>query len=93
MIELLEQTGSTRTLLLLSERQHYVSELVRSTINPDGVASLDSLKKVRRNLAELGLIIEQIEEGPRPKTFLVITEKGRRVAEKVKEILEILEEE
>ena len=40
----------------------------------------------------MGLIIEQIEEGPRPKTFLVITEKGRRVAEKVKEVLEILEE-
>ncbi len=53
---------------------------------------LDALRKVRRNLAELGLIIEKIEEGPRPKTFLVITEKGRRVAEKVKEILKILEE-
>ncbi len=59
---------------------------------PDGIMSQDSLKKYRRNLADLGLIIEQIEEGPRPKMFLVITKKGRRIAEKIREIMEILEE-
>jgi DNA-binding MarR family transcriptional regulator len=61
-------------------------------INPNGVASLDTLRRIRTNLQELDLITQEIEEGPRPKTFLVITPKGRRVAEKVREILEILEE-
>jgi len=54
------------------------------------VASLDSLKTVRYNLGELGLITEETEEGVRPKTFLVITEKGKLVAEKIREIQKIL---
>jgi DNA-binding MarR family transcriptional regulator len=52
---------------------------------------LDALRKVRFNLSKLGLITEEIKEGPRPKTFLIITPKGRRVTEKIKEILRILE--
>jgi len=93
ILKLLEQNGAVRSIILISERNRYVTELLKSSINPEGIMSQDSLKKVRHNLAALGLITEEIEEGPRPKTFLVITEKGRRVAEKVKEILEILEEE
>ena len=91
-IALLEKTASLRALLLLNERQRYITELQRTSINPDGIASLESVKRLRRNLSELGLIVEEIEDGPRPKTFLVITEKGRRVAEKIAQILEILEE-
>ncbi len=91
MLELLEQTGVLRVLLSVSEKPRYITELVRSSINEGGIASLESIKKTRKSLAELGLIIEKIEEGPRPKTFLVITEKGRRVAEKIAEILQILE--
>ena len=92
MIEYLEQTGALRVLLRIIDKPRYVTELVRSGINPDGIASLDALKTVRKNLQSLGLIVEELEEGPRPKTFLVITEKGRRVAEKVNESLAILEE-
>lgn len=92
MIELLEQVGTLRVLLKVYERPHYITELVRMDINPNGVASLDTLRRIRMNLVELRLITEEIEEGPRPKTFLVITPKGRRVAEKIKEIVEILEE-
>ena len=91
-LELLEQIGALRTLLSTLEKPRYITELHRTSVNPQGVASLDALRKVRLNLAELGLIIEEIEEGPRPKTFLVITEKGKRVAEKIREVLAILEE-
>jgi DNA-binding MarR family transcriptional regulator len=39
----------------------------------------------------LGLIEEHMDEGPRPKTHLVITEKGRKVAELIKRIQTVLE--
>ncbi|MGV9103877.1 MAG: hypothetical protein ACOC3C_07165 [Candidatus Thorarchaeota archaeon] len=35
---------------------------------------------------------DKTEEDARPKTFLVITEKGKKVAEKLREIQELLEE-
>ena len=92
MLELLEQTGMLRVLLRVSEKPRYVTELVRSSINENGIASLESIRRIRIGLTRLQLITEEIEEGPRPKTFLVITEKGRRVAEKIAQILEILEE-
>ena len=92
-LELIEQTGALRALLLISEKQRFVTELRKTSVNPTGIMSQDALRKVRLNLSELGLIIEEIEEGPRPKTFLVITEKGRRVAQKVAEMLEILDED
>jgi DNA-binding MarR family transcriptional regulator len=88
----MEQTGLLRTLILLSEKKRYITELKKTGLNPEGVGSLETLSKVRMSLSQLGLAIEELEEGHRPKTFLVITEKGRRVAEKVKEIQEILEE-
>jgi hypothetical protein len=69
-----------------------VTQLKRSAVNPEGVASQDALKVVRVNLQELGLITEDIEEGPIARTYLTVTEKGRRVAQKIREIQEILEE-
>ncbi len=89
-LELLEQTGALRTLVKVYERPRFITELVRSSINPEGIASLDSIMKVREKLGELGLIREEMEEGARPKTFLVITEKGKKVAERLREIQEIL---
>jgi len=91
-LELLEQNGILRALVAIVEKPRYVTELRRSGVNPDGIMSLDSLDKCRANLSRLGLITESMEKGPRPKTFLVITEKGRRVAKKIKEIEGILEE-
>ena len=92
MLELLEQTGALRCLILTSEKPRYITELRRTSVNPDGIASQDALRTIRANLSELGLIKEEMEDSIRPKTFLVITEKGKRVAKKIKEILEILEE-
>lgn len=91
-LELLEQTGALRALLLLDERQRYITELRRTSLNPKGIVSQDALMKIRHNLKNLGLAEEVTESGPRPKTFLVITEKGKKVAEKIREIQGILEE-
>ena len=54
--------------------------------------SQDALRKCRHNLLDLNLIEEVTEEGPRPRTYLVITDKGRRVVQKIREIKEIIEE-
>ena len=93
-LEDFEEYGALRLLLLLSEGQRYVTEILRRQTNPSGLMSQDSLRDCRWKLgsAGLGLIEEHMEEGPRPKTFLIITEKGRHVAKKIREIQEILEE-
>ncbi len=92
LLEKLESVGSLRLLLLLQVRQRYVTELIKRAWNPEGIMSQDALRKCRNNLSKLGLVKEVMEEGPRPKKFLVITDKGRKVAEKVCEIQDILEE-
>lgn len=61
-------------------------------MNPEGIASQNALDTVRQNLVQLGLITQSMEEGPRPRTWLTITEKGRRVADLIKSIQTLLEE-
>ncbi|MHA1961562.1 MAG: hypothetical protein ACW99U_15175 [Candidatus Thorarchaeota archaeon] len=89
-LRLLEQTGALRTLVLLNERKRFISELKRCAVNPEGVASQDALRAVRTNLLKLGLITEYIEDGRTPRTYLALTDKGRQVAQKTKEILSTL---
>ncbi len=81
-----------RVLLMLQEKERFVTELLRGQFNPRGIVSQDALRRCRQNLRRLGLIVEEREEGPRPKVYLRLTEKGRRVAEKIREILAILEQ-
>ncbi len=91
-LEKLEYPGAMQLLLALVERQRYVTEVLRKRSNPNGFISQTSLDKCRVHLEELGLIKEEMEESARPRTYLVITDKGRRVAQKIREIQEILEE-
>ena len=94
-LEGIEHQGSLQLLLTLatSNQREYITSVIRRKGNDRGFITLTSLNDCRIDFPKLGLMVEEIEEGPRPKTFLVITGKGRRVAEKVKEILEILEED
>jgi len=92
-LHLMEQNGALRILVRISEKDRYITELRKSGVNPEGVVSLSSLNICRQNLGDLGLIEEIIEEGAHPRTYLVITDKGRRVAQKIREIQEVLEEE
>jgi len=91
-LHLMEQNGALRILVQISEKDRYITELRKSGVNPEGVVSLSSLNICRQDLGDLGLIEEIVEEGARPRTYLVITDKGRRVAQKIREIQEILEE-
>lgn len=93
-LEGIEHEGALQLLLTLAtaKEKQYVTSVIRRQHNPDGFITQSKLDECRRTFRELGLITEQLDEGPRPKKFLIITEKGRRVAEKIREILEILEE-
>jgi hypothetical protein len=94
-LEKIDPRGALRLLYVLANQeknQNYVSNFLRGQDKSDGFISQSSLKDCRRDFSEMNLLNEQVDEGPRPKTFLIITPKGRRVAEKVKEILDILSE-
>ena len=92
-LEKLEYPGAMQLLLALVERQRYVTEILRKRSIPGGFISQTSLDKCRLHLEELGLMKEEMEEGPRPRTYLIISDKGRRVAQKIREIQEILEKD
>jgi hypothetical protein len=78
LLTLLEQTGLLRTLVLVAERDRFITELKHSAVNPNGIGSVQTIWRVRDNLVELGLIQVIEEEGPRAKKFLRITPKGTR---------------
>lgn len=90
-LTLLEQTGILRLLLLLDQREHHIAELKRTSVNPKGIGSQTAVDNCRRKLAELELAKEWTEEVTPFKTLLIITEKGRLVAQKIREIEAILE--
>lgn len=89
-----EIPGALQLFLALYDEPKYITLVLKRSSNPEGFISQTALYEATRELGEkgLGLIREETEEGSRPKTFLVITEKGKRVAQKLTEIQEILEE-
>ena len=90
-LALLEQTGILRLLLLLAEGDRHVGEMKRTSINPVGIGSQATVDNCRRKTTELGLAREWTEDITPFRTYLSITEKGRLVAEKIREIEAILE--
>ena len=57
------------------------------------VKSRGTLSLVLNALMDEGLIIREVKTDFTPiQTFYIITEKGKRIAEKCREIMEILEE-
>ena len=92
-LEKLEYPGAMQLLLALVERKRYVTEILRKRSVPNGFISQTSLGKCRLHLKELGLMKEEMEESARPRIYLVITDKGRHVAQKIREIQKILDED
>jgi DNA-binding MarR family transcriptional regulator len=90
-IDLLEQTGILRLLLLVEEKNRHIGEIIRDSQNTEGIASQTTITHCRRKLSELDLITEETDTVTPFRTFLIITDKGRLVAEKIREIEAILE--
>ncbi|MHA1903618.1 MAG: hypothetical protein ACXADL_16730 [Candidatus Thorarchaeota archaeon] len=67
--------------------------LHRTAVNPEGVASQDGLRNARLVLLHVNLIELYFgRETPRPRLYLRLTEKGRKVAEHLKAIEDLLSE-
>ncbi|MHA1960480.1 MAG: hypothetical protein ACW99U_09625 [Candidatus Thorarchaeota archaeon] len=67
-----------------------MSELIRSAVNPGGIATQKAITYARRVLKLLQLIEEYSgETTPRPRLYLRLTEKGRSVGRLLKQIEEI----
>ncbi|MCX8181648.1 MAG: helix-turn-helix transcriptional regulator [Candidatus Methanomethyliaceae archaeon] len=81
-LELLEQTSACRVLVYLSRNnKSAVSDILNK-----GDFSQTSLYNALRKLKDAGLIQEELEnEFPR-RRLISLTEKGRKVAEKLEEI-------
>lgn len=91
----LERTGALKLLQVLLTADYHVSDLIRRTTDGSGVASQPALEKTRRVLGNLGLIEEYekfVELTRKTRHYLRLTPKGRRIAQHVKAIAEILAE-
>ena len=82
----LERTGAIKLLIFLSEHEE---AKIWDLTNLSGV-SQPAVYRVMPVLKELGLVEERVDP---PRRLFRITEKGKRVLEKLKEIEEILGEE
>ncbi|MFQ5832514.1 MAG: hypothetical protein ACE5H4_07420 [Candidatus Thorarchaeota archaeon] len=93
----LEQPGASALLLRLLDRDEFITRLLRSAVNPDGVATQDGLRTLRNLLGSergVGLIDEEERKGagPRPRLYVFLTPLGRRVAEMLKQVADALAE-
>lgn len=89
-LALLEQAGLLRMLMHVAEKPRYIGEMIRSSVNKEGIGSQTLVYNAKRNLLQLGLVIEEIE-GVRPfRKIVKITDKGRLVAQKIREVLDII---
>ncbi|RLF51426.1 MAG: hypothetical protein DRN19_02835 [Thermoplasmata archaeon] len=87
MIRLLGLSATIDILKLLLENERMYGEQLKREIGKKG-----SVENRLRELELLGIIASEVEDKFQGKKWYWLTEKGRKVAEKVKEIEEILGE-
>ncbi|AKA48390.1 hypothetical protein IX51_03990 [uncultured archaeon] len=85
--ELEKQSGILRITLFLRDKDEYLL----SRIWPDSGVSINQGYKALEKLKDLGIIKARIESSSYPpKNLISLTEKGKKVAEKLKELEELL---
>jgi len=82
LIERIGVAGIKVLLILFKSGKMYIREIIREA----GVG-YTSIYRALHDMSELKLIDEEISEG---KRFIMLTEKGKKVAEKLLEIEELL---
>ena len=86
----LEQTGAIQLLFYLKKKKKAkIGEMVRENV---GIVSQSAIYRAIPVLKKLKLIKEETLTNP-PRRIFSLTEKGKRVLEKLREIEEILREE
>jgi len=94
-LEKLERIGCLQLLLLLLDGPVHITGMIRRGQGENGIATQNAMKATRRALAEMGLVEEYEEDVPLTRTrriYVRLTPMGRRVAEHLKSIAEILSE-
>ena len=86
-----EIKGALEIMLRLLEGPQYTSVFYKSELTPDGVGSAQTVSRVIKVLLELNLISRDAAK-MRPRIYLSLTEKGKKVAHHLKAIEEILQE-
>lgn len=71
---------------------HKKGERPKSTLRPDITGSYNTIKKLVDSLEKDGLVKTEVKYGPQKTITVGLTGKGEKVAEKLLEIEEILEE-
>ena len=91
LLDLLLRTGFAKVLLRVASEDTRLSNIGLDRHNRQGIASDSIIKELRPLFVELGLIREQLRKEDRrgkPSTFLIITDKGRRVARAIERVVE-----
>jgi len=78
--------GLSRLLIILLR----TGEINVTSLQKEFGASLNTLYRYIELGRKLGLIIDRYEKEPPNRRFLSLTEKGRKVAKRLKEIYEIM---
>lgn len=87
-----EQTGVLRLLFRLGSNKVHVREVIKSSVNPSGIASEASLKRARAILDEFELVNEFKECTPPYRTNLTLTKKGTKAVSAVLSLLSSIED-
>ncbi|MEM3390548.1 MAG: winged helix-turn-helix domain-containing protein [Nitrososphaerota archaeon] len=85
MLEAIEQTSACRILILLLKEAYPVSEIIYKV-----GASQQAVYNALRKLKDAGLIQEELEKEFPRRRLISLTDKGRKVAEKLEEIERLL---
>ncbi|MEM3390464.1 MAG: winged helix DNA-binding protein [Thermoproteota archaeon] len=85
-MEPLEQTDSIRIFLFLSKKGATTLTEIKDNVN----YSLSAIYNALRKLKDAGLIQEELEKEFPRRRLISLTDKGRKVAEKLEEIEKVL---
>ena len=85
-MESLEQTGSIRIMLFLNKKGAATLTDIKDGVN----CSLSAIYNALRKLRDAGLIQEELEQEFPRRRLISLTEKGKKVAEKLEEIERVL---
>lgn len=87
-MEFLEQTGSIRIILFINKKGASTLTDIKNGVD----CSISAIYNALRKLKDAGLIQEELEQEFPRRRLISLTEKGRKVAEKLEEIERLLGE-
>ncbi|MHA1506711.1 MAG: hypothetical protein ACTSR0_05990 [Candidatus Asgardarchaeia archaeon] len=88
-LKYLEQRGILRSLLIIAEKDRVKTTELLNELRKFGIGQ-DAMYSSIKNLEKLGLIRREVRDYPMTR-YIIITEKGKKVAEELKRLEKMLE--